>query len=79
MKRILSIVGVLYELLAAYPDSVYAFPRYNKTSNTNINSGSAALNKWLHSYVLGGCTMHSFRHLMMDRFRAAVCPVDAVV
>ena len=25
------------------------------------------LNKWLKQYVTGGCTMHSFRHLLRDR------------
>ena len=65
-------------LLEAYPDSVYAFPRYNKTSTTNANSASAALNKWLHPHVLDGCTMHSFRHSMRDRLRAVECPADIV-
>ena len=60
-------------ILNANPDSVYAFPRYNKTSTTNANSASAALNKWLHQYVPQGCTMHSFRHSLRDRLRAAEC------
>ena len=61
-------------ILNANPDSAYAFPRYNKTSTTNANSASAALNKWLHQYVPQGCTMHSFRHSMRDRLRAVECP-----
>ena len=65
-------------LLEAYPDSVYAFPRYNKTTTTNANSASAALNKWLHPHVPDGCTMHSFRHSMRDRLRAVECPADIV-
>jgi integrase len=56
-----------HRILNANPDSVYAFPRYNKTSTTNPNSASAALNKWLHQYVPNGCTMHSFRHSMRYR------------
>ena len=44
-------------IINANPDSVYAFPRYNKTSTTNANSASAALNKWLLQYVPKGCTM----------------------
>lgn len=54
-------------IVSTNPDSVYAFPRYNKTSTTNANSASAALNKWLHNYVPSGCTMHSFRQSMRDR------------
>ena len=65
-------------ILKANPDSVYAFPRYNKTSTTNANSASAALNKWLHQYVPQGCTMHSFRHSMRDRLRAVECPSDII-
>ena len=65
-------------ILNANPDSAYAFPRYNKTSTTNANSASAALNKWLHQYVPQGCTMHSFRHSMRDRLRAVECPSDVI-
>jgi integrase len=60
----------------AFPDSPYAFPRYNRKNITNSNSASAALNKWLHPYVPEGCTMHSFRHSMRDRLRAVQCPAD---
>ena len=60
----------------AFPDSPYAFPRYNRKNITNSNSASAALNKWLHPCVPEGCTMHSFRHSMRDRLRAVQCPAD---
>ena len=56
--------------------SSYAFPRYNRGSRTSANSASAAINKWLKSYVPEGCTMHSFRHSMRDRLRAVQCPTD---
>ena len=65
-------------LSEAFPDSHYAFPRYNKKDLTNSNSASAALNKWLHQYVPNGCTMHSFRHSMRDRLRAVECPSDII-
>jgi len=81
-ERDVPLVGVslwaAQRLLDAYPDSGYAFPRYNKTTITNANSASAALNKWLHPYVPNGCTMHSFRHSMRDRLRAVECPADIV-
>ena len=81
-ERNVALVGVslwaAQRLLETYPDSIYAFPRYNKTAITNANSASAALNKWLHPYVPNGCTMHSFRHSMRDRLRAVECPADVV-
>lgn len=63
---------------SAPSDSVYAFPRYNRSSPTNANSASAALNKWLKPMVPERCTMHSFRHSMRDRLRAVECPSDIV-
>ena len=81
-ERDVPLVGVslwaAQRLVEACPDSVFAFPRYNKTSITNANSASAALNKWLHPNVPVGCTMHSFRHSMRDRLRAVECPADIV-
>ena len=65
-------------LLQADVEGEFAFPRYNRTSSTNANSASAALNKWLHPLVPDGCTMHSFRHSMRDRLRAVECPSDIV-
>lgn len=59
-------------------DSSFAFPRYNKTGQTNANSASAALNKWLKPYVPKKASMHSFRHSMRDRLRAVECPADIV-
>lgn len=58
--------------------SPFAFPRYNKTTTTNANAASAALNKWMKEYVPDGCTMHGFRHSMRDRLRALECPADIV-
>lgn len=63
---------------AAATDSPFAFPRYNKTGQTNSNSASAALNKWLKPHVPEKASMHSFRHSMRDRLRAVECPADIV-
>ena len=63
-------------LLEAENDTMYAFPRYNRTDVTAANSASAALNKWLRNYVSKGCTIHSFRHSIRDRLRAVQCPAD---
>lgn len=56
----------------------YAFPRYNRSEQTNGNSASAALNKWLKSYVPDGCNIHSFRHSMRDRLRTVNCPSEMI-
>ena len=65
-------------IIKANSDSLFAFPRYNKTSTTNANSASAALNKWLQQFVPRGCSMHSFRHSMRDRLRAVECPSEII-
>ena len=59
-------------------ESVFAFPRYSNEQNCNANSASAALNKWLKSYVPNGCVIHSFRHSFRDRLRAVECPKDVI-
>jgi len=59
-------------------DPKFAFPRYNRSSQTNGNSASAALNKWLKIYVPDGYSVHSFRHSMRDRLRAVNCPSDMI-
>ena len=56
----------------------FAFPRYNKTDQTNANSASAALNKWMKPNLPEGCSVHSMRHAMRDRLRAIECPSDVV-
>ena len=59
-------------------DPVFAFPRYNRLGQTNGNSASAALNKWLKLHVPKGCSVHSFRHSMRDRLRAVNCPTEMI-
>ena len=44
----------------------------------NANSASAALNKWLKQTIGDGYVMHSFRHSMRDRLRAANCPSEMI-
>jgi len=58
--------------------SEFIFSRYTKGGKCNANSASAALNKWMKSYVDEGCVIHSFRHSMRDRLRAVECPSDIV-
>ncbi|MDC1384031.1 tyrosine-type recombinase/integrase [Candidatus Puniceispirillum sp.] len=47
-------------------NSPYAFPRYTSGKETNANSASAALNKWLKPKVPDGCVIHSFRHSLRE-------------
>ena len=58
--------------------SPYAFPRYTSAKDTNANSASAAINKWLKPRVPKGCVIHSFRHSLRDRLRAVQCPSDMI-
>ena len=50
-------------------DKGFAFPRYNKDDQTNSNSASAALNKWIKQIGSDTAMMHAFRHSMRDRLR----------
>ncbi len=81
-RRVVSLVGASLwaaeRVVQSKNGSSYAFPRYNATDQTNANSASAALNKWIKQNVEPNYTMHSFRHSMRDRLRAVECPADVV-
>ena len=65
-------------IISQVASSPYAFSRYNRSGQTNGNSASAALNKWLKSYVPEACSIHSFRHSLRDRLRAVNCPSEMI-
>jgi integrase len=53
------------------------FPRYTTAEKCNMNSVSAALNKWIRNrdgLRESGLTCHCLRHSMKDGLRAAQCP-----
>jgi len=81
-ERVVPLEGIArwaaLQVLSQTDQSLFAFPRYNKSDKTNANSASSALNKWLKEYVTEQCTMHSFRHSLRDRLRAVECPADIV-
>ena len=80
-ERIVPLVGMsLWGATQAFKNQPngYLFARYNKTDQSNANSASAALNKWMRGYVDKGVVMHSFRHSMRDRLRAVECPSDII-
>ena len=56
----------------------FAFPRYCSADGCKADYASNTLNKWLRRYVPEGCVVHSFRHSMRDRLRAAGCPADMI-
>ena len=58
--------------------SEYLFSRYNKNGKCNANSASAAINKWMKSYVSDGMVIHSMRHSIRDRLRSVEAPVDII-
>ena len=65
-------------IISQVASSPFAFSRYNRSGQTNGNSASAALNKWLKSYVPEACSIHSFRHSLRDRLRAVNCPSEMI-
>lgn len=78
-QRDVPLVGVSLwaaQRLISNIDDGYAFPRYNKGNQTNSNSASAALNKWLKNFSSEYYSMHSFRHSMRDRLRDVGCPSE---
>ncbi|PZU92809.1 MAG: integrase [Chelatococcus sp.] len=64
--------------LVAVTNSRLLFPRYATLTDVSANSASASLNNWLRSRLPAGCVIHSFRHSLRDRLRAAECPADIV-
>jgi len=58
-------------------DSKFLFPQYTTVEKCNVNSVSAALNKWIrtrNALKESRLTCHSLRHSMKDRLRAVQCP-----
>lgn len=62
----------------ATANSVYCFPRYNKSSSTNSNSASAAINKWIKTIAGPLALVHGMRHSFRDRLRAVEAPLDMI-
>jgi len=78
-KRNVPLVGV--SLWAAYKivesakrRQFYAFPRYTKENQCNINSASATINKWIRSLGINKTT-HNLQYTMRDRLEKAGTPM----
>ena len=81
-ERTLPLVGVSLwaarKAVEASQYSAYLFPRYCDDKGCKANSASAALNKWLKQTIGDSYVLHSFRHSMRDRLRAADCPSEMI-
>jgi integrase len=79
-KRTVPLVGV--SLWAAQQvvkhHTEFAFPKYCDGTNTNSNSASAALNKWIKTVIGKEYVIHGLRHGLRDRLRAVECPSDII-
>ena len=56
----------------------FLFPQYVDGSSTNANSASAALNKWIKTFLPKNCVVHGMRHAFRDRLRAVDTPADMI-
>ena len=80
-ERVVPLVGTSFwaaKRVLESTDSEYVFTRYNRSSTSNSNSASAALNKWIKSITREQVVIHAFRHSMRDRLRAVECPSDII-
>ena len=78
-ERKIPLVGLSFwaaQRIKANRTNEFAFPRYNKNGQTNSNSASAALNKWIKQITSSEYSMHGFRHSLRDRLRTVECPSD---
>ena len=56
----------------------FLFPQYVDGISTNANSASAALNKWMKTFLPKECVVHGMRHAFRDRLRAVDAPMDMI-
>jgi len=56
----------------------HLFPRYCSDDGCKADYASNSLNKWLRKHVPSGCVVHSFKHSIRDRLRAAGCPAEVI-
>jgi integrase len=80
-QRLVPLVGI--SLWAAKrvinsTSSSYCFPRYASNIQTNNNSASAAINKWLKTIAGKDAVIHGLRHSFRDRLRAVNTPTEVI-
>ena len=80
-KRIIPLVGAALWASQRLSDTVsgeFLFPQYVDGISTNANSASAALNKWMKTFLPKECVVHGMRHAFRDRLRAVDAPMDMI-
>ena len=79
--RIIPLVGAALWASQRLSDTVsgeFLFPQYVNGISTNANSASAALNKWMKTFLPKECVVHGMRHAFRDRLRAVNAPTDMI-
>jgi integrase len=80
-ERIIPLVGASLWASQRLSDTIsgeYLFPQYVDGISTNANSASAALNKWMKTFLPKECVVHGMRHAFRDRLRAVNAPTDMI-
>src|SRR6056300_1308461 len=80
-ERVIPLVGAALSASQRLSDTVsgqFLFPQYVDGISTNANSASAALNKWMKTFLPKECVVHGMRHAFRDRLRAVKAPTDMI-
>ena len=80
-ERIIPLVGAALWASQRVSDTVsgeFLFPQYVNGISTNANSASAALNKWMKTFLPKECVVHGMRHAFRDRLRTVNAPMDMI-
>ena len=80
-ERVIPLVGAALWASQRLSDTVsgeFLFPQYVDGMSTNSNSASAALNKWMKTFLPKECVVHGMRHAFRDRLREVNAPTDMI-
>ena len=80
-ERTIPLVGAALWASQRLSDTVsgqFLFPQYVDGISTNANSASAALNKWMKTFLPKESVVHGMRHAFRDRLRAVNAPTDMI-
>ena len=80
-QRVVPLIGASLwaaERILKTATNKYCFPRYASSNQTNSNSASAAINKWLKTVAGQDAVIHGFRHSFRDRLRKEEAPSDLI-
>ena len=80
-EQVIPLVGASLWASQRLSDTVsgqFLFPQYVNGISTNAISASAALNKWMKTFLPQECVVHGMRHAFRDRLRAVDAPMDMI-